>query len=55
MAVEEEQLAPNKMMNAGIVANVVTGQMNVELVEVVLEEEADQETVEADLRKYINK
>ena len=52
MAVEEEQLAPNKMMNAGIVANVVTGQMNVELVEVVLEEEADQETVEADLRKY---
>ena len=55
MAVEEEQLAPNKMMNAGIVANVVTGLMSAELVEVVLEEEADQETVEADLRKYINK
>ena len=52
VAVEEEQLAPNKMMNAGIVANVVTGLMSAELVEVVLEEEADQETVEADLRKY---
>ena len=55
MAVEEEQLDLNKMMNAGIVANVVTGPMSAELVEVVQEEEADQETVEADLRKYINK
>ena len=55
MAVEEEQLAPNKMMNAGIVANVVTGLMSAELVEVVPEEEADQETAEADLRKYIDK
>ena len=56
MAVEEEQLVPNKMMNAGIVANVVTGLMSVELVEVVQEEEVDQETAEvADLRKYNNK
>ena len=55
MVVEEEQLDLNKMMNAGIVANVVTGLMNAELVEVVPEEEVDQETVEADLRKYINK
>ena len=55
MAVEEEQLAPNKMMNAGIVASVVTGLMNAELVEVGPEGEADQEAVEADLRKYINK
>ena len=39
-------------MNAGIVANVVIGPMSVELVEVVAEEEAAQETVEVDLRKY---
>ena len=51
MAVEEEQLVPSKMMNAGIVANVVTGPMSVELVEAVAEEAA-QETVEVDLRKY---
>ena len=38
-------------MNAGIVANVAIGLMSVELVEVV-QEEADQETVEVDLRKY---
>ena len=55
MAVEEEQLVPSKMMNAGIVANVVTGPMSAELAEVVQGEEADQETVEADLRKYIIK
>ena len=52
MAVEEEQLDPNKRTNAGIVANVVTGLMSAELVGVVQEEEADQETVEVDLRKY---
>ena len=52
VAVEEEQLDHRLRMNAGIVANVVTGLMSVELVEVVLEEEADQETVEVDLRKY---
>ena len=52
MAVEEEQQDLKKRMNAGIVANVVTGLMSVELVEVVPEEEADQETVEVDLRKY---
>ena len=55
MAVEEEQLVPSKMMNVGIVANVVTGQMSAELAEVVQGEEADQETAEADLRKYNNK
>ena len=52
MAVEEEQQDLKQRMNAGIVANVVTGLMSAELVEVVPEEEADQETVEVDLRKY---
>ena len=53
MAVEEEQQDLKQRMNAGIVANVVTGLMSVELVEVVAEEgEAAQETVEVDLRKY---
>jgi response regulator RpfG family c-di-GMP phosphodiesterase len=51
VAVEEEQQDLKRRMNAGIVANVVTGLMSVELVEVVPEEEADQETVEVDLRE----
>ena len=51
MAVEEEQLDHSRRMNAGIVANVAIGPMSVELVEAVAEEAA-QETVEVDLRKY---
>ena len=51
MAVEEELLDHKRKMNAGIVANVVIGPMSVELVEAVAEEAA-QETVEVDLRKY---
>ena len=51
MAVEEEQLDHSRRMNAGIVANVAIGPMSVELVEAVVEEAA-QETVEVDLRKY---